>query len=318
VLESGPETRLSLERGSLACDVSERAVGGSFTVEASGFLVRVTGTRFLVDLGARASAARVVVSAGVVEVRRGAGAHGLKAGERLEIEEDVVVGPASEAELAEIDGLFGGPPTTGEAVARVDALPDPESAAADQPSTDAGAAPFPPTRAVADGPGREADVEAVSELERWRELVIEGRLDEARSALRDHLAAHPADAEAWSLLADCERKRGSWNAAVEAYDELVSLSRGAQANRARFKAAQILQDRLGDHRRAVELLGRFVEGADPGGVLTAKARVRLARSLLALGRQDRARAQLRQVIASATDDETLATARQMLERLERE
>jgi tetratricopeptide (TPR) repeat protein len=233
------------------------------------------------------------------------------------LDADAVSGTADQAELAEIDELFGGPPPAGEAVASVDAPPDTEDPLADQPSADAAPVSVSPTPAVADAPSREADAEGVSELERWRAWVIEGRLDEARSAVRAHLDAHPADAEAWSLLADCERKRGSWKEAVAAYDELVALSKGAQANRARFKAAQILQDQLGDHRRAAELLERFVEGADRGGVLTAKAQVRLARSLAALGQEDRARAQLLQVIANAADSETVATARQMLEKSDR-
>jgi hypothetical protein len=308
VLDSGPKTRLALEQGSLACEVAARVDGGGFSVEAPGFSVRVTGTRFLVDLGSGSNPALVVVSQGTVEVRGNAGASRLRSGQRMELEADAAVRPASAAELAEIDQLFGGPAPDREAVASAD----------DAPGPDAGPARAPADSTAVGAPAPEPDAVGTTPLARWRGWVIEGRLDEARSALRSHLAAHPSDADAWSLLADCERKRASWEDAVAAYDSLVSCSSGEQASRARFRAAQLLQDRLGDHRRAAELLERFVEAGGGGSLLVDKARIRLARSLAALGRRDRARSQLSQVIESSTDGETVATARQMLEQLDLE
>jgi len=311
VLASGSETHLALDRGSLACEVADREGAGSFSVETPGFSVRVTGTRFLVELGADERPARVVVSAGAVEVRSGHATHRLGQGRALELAADALVREASAAELTALERLLGGPPSARTELAGI----EPPG----QPDTDT--AP-PPAAHAAIGAGSTVARPAgssTSELERWRAWVIEGRLDEARSALRSHLESHPRDAAAWSLLADCERKRASWDDAVAAYDELVSLSAGEQADRARYKAALILQDRLGDHRRAIELLERFVEGGTSGGgLLVDKARVRLARSLAATGKLSRARTQLEQVIENAADAETVAAARQLLEQLDRE
>jgi hypothetical protein len=309
VLESGPGIRLALDRGSLACDVAERPDRQGFSVEAAGFSVRVTGTRFLVALGSGEDPARVVVSAGKVEVLSAVGARSLGSGQGLEIDARAAVVPASDVEIAALDRLFD--------------APSPARQIADEPTagrSDGGAAPE-PVASIQEGTGapvRDPDRDQGPGLDRWRAWVIEGRLDEARSALREHLATRPADAEAWSLLADCERKRTSWEDAVSAYDKLISLTDGERANRARYKAAQILQDRIGDQRRAADLLERFVEAGTGGSLLVDKARLRLARALLALGLPDRARAELAQVIASASDGETVATARQMLEQLERE
>jgi hypothetical protein len=315
VLRSGPETRLALEQGSLGCEVAERQGAGGFSVEASGFSVRVTGTRFVVDLGSDGGPARVLVSAGTVEVRGHGATHSLEPGQGLDLDAGAAVRRASAAELAAIEQLFSGSSFAGEVTTIADTSPDTADPTVERPGADTTTAPAAPIPGEAGAPARKRDVAELSPLESWRAWVIEGRLDEARFALRNQLAAHPEDAEAWSLLADCERKRASWEDAVTAYDELVSLSTGDQANSARYKAAQV---RLGDHRRAAVLLERFVEAEGGESLLVDKARVRLARSLVALGRPDRARTQLSQVIERAADGETVAAARQMLEQLDQE
>lgn len=59
------ETRVTISSGSLQFQVAKRAAGKRFVVEASGLEVRVVGTRFRVQAGARPE---VSVTEGVVEV----------------------------------------------------------------------------------------------------------------------------------------------------------------------------------------------------------------------------------------------------------
>lgn len=315
VRESGLVTRLDLDRGSLACEVSERQGLGGFTVETPHHSVRVTGTRFLVELGATPESGLVVVAEGEVEVEGSGATRRLAAGQRLGLTDEAEILQATDEELTALERLIDGPSARPVVPALDETSPAPSETVPQEPSeADTLAATI--HRPAAAGGAADSDSAESSPLERWRGWVIEGRLDEARSALREHLDADPNDTEAWSLLADCERKRGAWEEAVSAYDELVARSKGVQQNRARFKAAQLLQDRLGDHRRAADLLERYVEGAGGGSLLVDKARVRLARSLTALGQTDRARAQLLRVVERGTDAATVATARRLLERLD--
>jgi len=74
VVEAGPgSVQLALDRGQIACEVSERA-DRSFVVDAHGTLIRVRGTKFTVTAGTDdAGVPRVAVSVqrGSVDVRQG-------------------------------------------------------------------------------------------------------------------------------------------------------------------------------------------------------------------------------------------------------
>jgi TolA-binding protein len=134
------------------------------------------------------------------------------------------------------------------------------------------------------------------DLDTWRGWVLAGRYGAAEEALAAHVATAKNDVEALSLLADCYRKQTKWKAAVKVYRDIIEADAGAPAERARFQAASILQDELGDHAAAVPLLRAYIARRPPVRSLEAAARVRLAHSLEALGKQNAADQQLRTVV----------------------
>jgi ferric-dicitrate binding protein FerR (iron transport regulator) len=284
--------RLVLERGELACAVASRAAGGEFTVEAAGREIRVRGTRFSVALG-EGEAVAVTVAEGVVEVGTGEGVpQRVAAGRRLAVS---VSGAAREEEVGDegdrrIAALLGELPVLDAGLAA--AVEDPGGA------KDAGAG----SRAVPTGvAGRKIPRdEAAPEEDAWdaagaRHLVAGGRHAEAERSLAGRLAAVPGDAEAWMLLADCQRNQGRWQAAVDAYERVALLGRDAsKANRARFLAGSVLQDRLGRHAEAAGLFEEHL--ANGGGGLRAEAMLRLAVSLRETGAGARARALLDEIV----------------------
>ncbi len=319
VTASGPTVRLVLQEGSVACEVSRRTAGESFSVETPDFTVEVVGTRFLVDLNGAGERAKVIVSDGKVNVRGAKiGKHSLVAGEALEIDSTPEVQPADREDLIALNDLLPELPSSQPLAVPAHESPRPDAGEFTGIGLDglkndvamevAGATP--------DSHG-ETDAE-LSSISKWREWVIEGRLDEARFALGDHLVKNPADANAWSLLADCERKRSNWAQAVVAYDKLVALSDGEKANRARFKAASIIQDRLGDHEGAVRALEQFLAQGGSGTLLEARAKVRLAGSLMALNKPERAKEYLLWVVEKSNDAAMISKARRMLEQLEQQ
>lgn len=298
VARSGRTARLVLQKGSVACEVSQRAAGESFSVETPDFTVKVTGTRFLVDLKGEGERAKVIVSNGEVNVWGARiGKHSLAAGQSLEIDSGAEVQPAQKEDLIALNVLLPGSPSSQAAPALAMASSRPDGGKFANATPDS----------------HETTGSELSGISRWREWVIEGRLDEAGFALRDHLKKNPSDANAWSLLADCERKRLNWAQAVAAYDKLVALSSGERANRARFKAASIIQDHLGDHEGAVKALEQFLAQGGNGTLLEANAKVRLAGSLMALNKPERAREHLLWVIEKSNDAAMISKARYLLE-----
>jgi tetratricopeptide (TPR) repeat protein len=283
-------------------------------VETPDFTVEVIGTRFLVDLNGAGEQAVVIVSDGKVNVRGAKiGKHSLAAGEALEIDSVLEVRLADNEDLIALNDLLAGSPSSQPAPALAHATPRPDAGEFAGIGSDGSKNDVVMEPAGASPDSHEATDSDLSSISKWREWVIEGRLDEARFALRDHLKQNPSDANAWSLLADCERKRSNWAQAVVAYDKLVALSEGERANRARFKAALIIQDRLGDHEGAVKALEQFLAQGGNGTLLEARAKVRLAGSLMALNKPERAREYLLWVVEKSNDAAMISKAKYMLE-----
>lgn len=170
----------------------------------------------------------------------------------------------------------------------------------------------------------EADDEPGLGLERglqgvalWRQWVLEGRLSEAEDALHRHLKTHTIDTEAMSLLADCRRKAGKYNDALETYKNLVMIAGEKQANRARFKAGVLMQEQLGNHYGAATLFEQYLSYNQGSPLLRAKATVRLARSLVALGEKARAKKLLEQVVRRHGGSSAAIQAREILDSLKR-
>ena len=314
VVRSGPTARLVLQEGSVACEVSRRTDGESFSVATPDFTVEVAGTRFLVDLNGAGEQAKVIVSDGKVSVRGAKiGKHSLSAGQSIELDSTAEIQQADKEDLIALNDLLAGSTSSPQATVPAVESHRPDAGKFAEIDSDALKNDVAMAPVAARPDGHEATDSEISSISKWREWVIEGRLDEARFAIRNHLVKNPLDANAWSLLADCERKRSNWAQAVVAYDKLVALSSGERANRARFKAASIIQDRLGDHEGAVKALEQFLEQGGNGTLLEARAKVRLAGSLMALNKPERAREYLLWVIEKSNDAAMISKARYLLE-----
>ncbi|MEE8408983.1 MAG: tetratricopeptide repeat protein, partial [Myxococcota bacterium] len=127
-----------------------------------------------------------------------------------------------------------------------------------------------------------------------------------------YLKSSRRDVEAWSLLADCRRKKNDWTGAVKAYREIIELGESAATNRARLKAASVLQGKLDDHEAAVPLLRAYIARGAPIRSLQAAARLRLARSLEALGKSDAAIKQMQTVADDYADTSAGREASELL------
>ena len=99
---------------------------------------------------------------------------------------------------------------------------------------------------------------------------------------------------------------------MESYRRAAALS---GFNRSRFMAGSILQDKLGDDQGAVDLLEKHIRPSDGRTALKAEAMVRLARSYLGLGRSDRAKELLEEVVVRHSGAPISAKARYMLEKI---
>lgn len=245
---------LELLEGTVTVDAEQRASGESLTVEAGEYRVSVIGTRFAVSIQDDDAVAvevfeGVVVATGSDETERR-----VAAGDRL------VMGGSTPKTAEEVED-------ESEDLVTGTRDEEPESDAPEQQAKRSAAA----GKAVFD----EADV---------RRRIREGDLKAARALLREHLRRSPGDADAWMLLAECERKSGNWQDAVSAYGRVIDVGDSRKANRARFKSAVVLQDKLKSHRRAASMLEQYLSQAGSGSPLEAEAMFRRAKSLLALGR----------------------------------
>jgi TolA-binding protein len=156
----------------------------------------------------------------------------------------------------------------------------------------------------------------VTGIEQWRQWVLEGKLREAEIELRLYLKQHPLDTEAHSLLADCQRKAGKFSDAVETYKNLIAIGSVSQANRARFKAGVLLQEKLRDHFGAASIFEEYLAAGNSSPLLKAKALVRLARSLIALNEKHRAKMLLERVISDHSGTSAAINAREILEQIQ--
>jgi FimV-like protein len=299
--------RLRLTKGKVACQVSRREKGGEFQVEAGEFVVRVLGTRFSVAM-AEKSEIEVQVAEGTVDVH-GPGVEGIevRAGQGVKIPARgrVELAQVTPHVVEQIDSLLSEIALAGE--------PDPEVAPQETPEPrarerrDAGAHSRKSIHGAAAKHTRDGD-----DLKTWRRWIIEGRHMEAERALEAHLDRSPTDGQAWMLLADLRRRGNRWRSAVESYRRAAELS---GFNQARFMAGSILQDKLGDDQGAVDMLEEYIRPSSGRTALRAEAMVRLARSYLRLGRRDRAKKLLQEVV-DRSGAPISAKARGMLEKIE--
>ncbi|MEE8408633.1 MAG: FecR domain-containing protein, partial [Myxococcota bacterium] len=195
-------TRLKLHAGSVGLRVAKRKAGDIVEVEVAGTLVTVVGTRFMVSLP----------PAGGIEVNVAEG--------RVRVEvpghESVEVSAEEALHVTKAGGVRTTPMSThaGRSLGRLlrdpDELPATATRAAAEREKQSTRSPShalhrrpTPTR---------AKVEA--DLDLWRDWVLAGRYDAAERSLVGYLKSAQRDVEAWSLLADCRRKKNDWTGAV--------------------------------------------------------------------------------------------------------
>ena len=117
-----------------------------------------------------------------------------------------------------------------------------------------------------------------------------GQCPKVMTEVKRRLDKTPGWAAAWKVLADCQRLTNAPDDAIGSYAKVVALSKRDEADRARLLLADLLQQRS-EHARAEKILREYLAHRPPAD-LEASARVRLARSLLALGRTQQAKDEL--------------------------
>jgi hypothetical protein len=305
------ETRLALIRGQMACHVEKRKPGDHFVVEAMKREVIVKGTRFSVKMSPELLTVAVVD--GAVEATGHDGEYlRIEKGNSLRLEKGraPLRSDVDSGESDKIHWLLGQsskwkiPPETpndsahereGETV-----LPDDGSS---RPKVNQRSGKAKPRDDSNDG------------LAAWREMILQGRLQEAEQGLITHLKEKPGDVEGWQLLATCQRKSERWAQSVTSYRKVMALGTTTQANEARLRAGIVLQDKLGRHEEAISLLREYIANAASSNPLRADAKLRLAESLLETGQKAEAARILDEI--AEQDGQTPASdrARRILERV---
>ncbi len=296
--------RLRLHAGSVALDVVPRGRGEQVEVEAGPYLVAVIGTRFRVSKRPSAGVEVEVAEGRVRVLGAPGGIQEVAEAERLRLDHGRVRRtPMPAAARRSLERLLRNPEPV-EAVATWDG--------AGVESFEVG-----PSERERAGKRRQAPKPRpvrVDELAEWRQWVLDGKYEAAERALGARVRRAPKDGAAWSLLADCRRKAGRFGPAVKAYRQASKVAEPSVANRARFMAASVLQDELGDHAAAVVLLRAYLAEGQALRPLEAAAEVRLARSLASLGRAEAARELLERVIERHPRSPAAAEAERMLRR----
>jgi ferric-dicitrate binding protein FerR (iron transport regulator) len=301
--------RLKLLAGTIACDVAPRGDGQAFVIEAGEATVRVVGTRFMVSRAEVSTT--VVVDEGVVEVRRrGKRSETTTAGQGLEIIEGGIAKriEASQAARSLLNQLITEHRRAQTPHRQAD---DAQAIAVADAGSDEATQPGP---AQAKGAGADRGSGATG-LETWRTWVLAGQYDAAERALTAHLAQKPNDSEALVLLANCRRKAGRWRAAASTYERVIQVAGPSRANMARFKAGVLYQERLGEHASAAKLFDGYLRAGSGPKPMQPEAMLRLGRSLLALGRTERARAVLERVAARQDGNPASLKALELLKKI---
>lgn len=354
VSTEGKTTLLRLDYGIAAFSVAKRKGGRKFVVEAGDYRVEVVGTRFTVDRSG--DGVRVSVTEGVVAVSENGGRKWrLAAGDALSVapgaapehiaadEEEIektarLLGETAECDIHDAllasatDTMSFEIPKKGKASALSNtsrrrskghrkaqgetSLSLHEDA--EGPRRAASSAK-PETNGAAQGEAQTSvspDESAPKGMDLWRQWILEGRFEVAEAALSEHLSGRPLDTEAYSLLADCRRKAGKYAQAVEIYKKLTAIAGEYQANRARFKAGVLMQEKLKNHLGAAAIFDEYLATGKGTPLLRAKAAIRLAGSLIELGEVERAGKLLRRIADDYSGSSVAIQAREMLKKID--
>jgi hypothetical protein len=143
-------------------------------------------------------------------------------------------------------------------------------------------------------------------LDALRGLVLAGDLDGAQTGLAARLAVQPLDVDAAILAAQVETKLGQAEEAVRHWEQVIAHGSATQIQRAHYEAAVLLMDAPGE---AVGHLRTFLRTPGP---LSADARLRLGKALLAQGEEAQARAEFERLIQDHPGSTPAQVARELL------
>jgi TolA-binding protein len=310
-------TRLVLSRGQVACAVERRRAGETFEVESGRVRVVVMGTRFSVTREGDGSVS-VAVDAGEVQVFAADHRYSVLSGFglRVGLQGDSAATPLLSEERDQLSELLDSPldsvvpalTVTGEEPNQTTDWGSQEDTQGVESTRDAARSGL---RQGLGGNKQRSPLR--SGHDRWRTAILEGRLDVAATALREHLEGHPRDVEAWFLLADCERKSGRWQPAIEAYRQIGELGSKQERQRAVYRSGAIWQDKLGDHRQAARLFEQYLAQSGGKDTMKAEATLRLARAYLGMGRKSEATPLLDSVVQNHQGTSAAEQAMELLQ-----
>lgn len=249
------EVRLELESGAVRLQVSHREKDQTFVVRSGSWETFVVGTAFSVSRVGEAI--EVQVTEGKVRVASGADSFEVPAGKTFRAvgAKGGLVEPAPLPEVEHVD-----------AGVEVVVAPDDSEKRPNKP--------------------------VVSDVERWRKLASSGGCATVITEAGRAVVKSPRSVESWSVLADCQRLTRD-SAALGSYEKVIRLGKRDDADRARVFLADLLQQRS-KHAEAIAVLRDYLSRTQPPE-LEASARLRLARSLLAVGQKVKARTELETV-----------------------
>ncbi len=340
ILETEPgANRFQLLRGVVAWAVTPRAAEQTVTIEFNGHTVRVIGTRLITRREDEHRSGVGVASGQVEVVLATGGTEQVTTGRLLVIDGTTTHWESlSATDLALMDTLLAEtpdshqPPKGGKPAKYSPNGRSPKNGTVQPESSPIGqrltlSPPLP--RTVRKNPSTqdrrrqsgESDTRpqgTPSSIEQCQTWIIQGRLQQASTALDEHLAHTPNDHRAWHLLADCRRKAGDWTGALAALDKVIDRAPPRVANAARFEAGTIWQEKKSRHHRAIDNFSAYLAAANLRRPLAAEALLRLGRSQLALGNTDAAKRTFGKVITDHNGTVAASRARKMLDDLKSE
>lgn len=296
--------RVRLKTGTIACQVAHRGIEGQFVVLHGDFRVAVVGTRFSVRSDAEHLLLVSVIDGEVKVTGPNQLVETVRAGQTLRIVPNHQPRRESLSDEArgKINYLLSA--DVGDApkhlVQHVATHVTPQQ---DDVMSEA---------RLSSKHGKHASADAENLLD-WQEMVIEGQYPQAEKALKKHLQRYPKDADAWWLLATCRRKAGNWQGAVNAYDAVIRTAGTSRKDKARFRVATILQEKLGNHSKALTYLEAYLHTARFSKPLRAEALTRQAVSYLSVGQKTRAIRVLETVVADYGDSPVASKAKRLLQ-----
>ena len=281
----GPDrTEILLNQGTTAFEISPRLGDSRFLVKAGGVSVEVIGTRFSIAMD-EDNAVTVCVGRGKVSVFSEEWRVELKAGSSMTVSQGVASPPtsASDREMEVLTRLL-----SDDIVRPADHVGD---TAEPTPSTIASPLDTPK---MTEGPKR--SVSPQRNIEKWKSLIIDGKVRKAEHEIGDYLMSVPRDSEALMLLATCQKKQARYRKAVASYKRVLASTEKKYSNRARYFAGELSFSKLRDFKGAVELFEDYLRHASPATPNRAEARLMLAEALLGIGADVRAKRVLTEIV----------------------